>query len=397
MPRYATDPSLQAAGNPTAHGEPEPHEDKPPAMYRTCLPIGVVILAVATVIIVAATSSSSKVQGGKTPQVAVIVVEGLKGTTATAAFASNKMPNLQRLATEGVAAVCPTSTAATCARTQSGSRVSPYGAWTGTPGLVSLLTGVDAQKHTVFNDSSLPAFANSKYITFLRKAKQSEARVAVIAPRTHFSQATVAEGGAKAAASGCTRLGLLDVECFGVGCSEGSPTCNSNTRYAYDSDTDADVVAVATSAMQSGADVVYVHFTSANAAAVASGDYSEASNAYMSALYMIDATIGQLVEVIVGRTATANENWLVVVTSDHGGARGVPGVSTIDEDENVGFAMAAYRSGAALVLRPLQGRPSVMDVFPTVLKWLGIDVPATGTDGAVQGICSSGVLPPTAC
>lgn len=397
MRRYVSDPTLPVSpvkdGKiPDVKSAPTP-DAKPPTIYRTCIPIAVVAICLIILIVVALTSAHGHVAGGKTPQALVFIVEGVKATTMNAAMASNKMTNIQHLAEEGgIVASCPSSLAPTCARTQSGPRVSPYGAWSRLPGLASILTGVDSPKHNVYNDSSIQTFAQSSIPSFLKLAKARQVKIAMIGAPSIYSLGTYDVMG-----KSCSQLGLFDVECFGLGCGAVAPTCNMDSRYAYNSDQDPDVAFVAAAAMEEGFDVIVVHVQSPNLAALATQDYSEASYPYLSALYRMDALVGQLIETIVARTITANENWLSVVVSDHGGVSGAPGINTVDEDEVVGFAIGAYRNGLAIQLHPFVGVPRVFDVFPTVLRWLGVDYSNINVDGVVQGICSTGANPPLSC
>jgi len=102
------------------------------------------------------------------------------------------------------------------------------------------------------------------------------------------------------------------------------------------------------------------------------------------------------------RAEFAQEDWLVVVTSDHGG-HATPGCRGLDccvpgfgrcgrhdrlpgADDRVPLLMASL-GGRATPLEPLRPPVSQMDVHPTVLAWLGGEEADTGrVAGHVQGV-----------
>jgi hypothetical protein len=114
---------------------------------------------------------------------------------------------------------------------------------------------------------------------------------------------------------------------------------------------------------------------------------------YLEAVRVTDAYLGRLVDAIAGRATRAQEDWLVIVTSDHGGVgtshggitaehRAIPLIIAGDGVE------AGEFSGAADVPGELDaGFVSHLDVHPTAMQYLGIEPQADwDLDGVVRGL-----------
>ncbi|WP_447640635.1 MULTISPECIES: LamG-like jellyroll fold domain-containing protein [Chitinophagaceae] len=71
-------------------------------------------------------------------------------------------------------------------------------------------------------------------------------------------------------------------------------------------------------------DLLMVEFNSVDAAG-RSSSYSASSSSYKSALLQVDTYIGQLITAIQGRANYANENWLIILTSNKGSNTGIAG------------------------------------------------------------------------
>ncbi|MEK6628073.1 MAG: alkaline phosphatase family protein, partial [Bdellovibrionota bacterium] len=106
---------------------------------------------------------------------------------------------------------------------------------------------------------------------------------------------------------------------------------------------------------------------------------------YLEAISAADVQVGSILNVIKERAALNNEEWLVVLTSDHGGHRflawGKHGKKK-DQDEVIPFAVALY--GSEQKLAALVYPVTHMDVHPTVMHWHNIA--PTRVDGRVQGL-----------
>lgn len=100
---------------------------------------------------------------------------------------------------------------------------------------------------------------------------------------------------------------------------------------------------------------------------------------YTAAIERVDGHIGDLLEAIAERKNAANEDWLVLVTSDHGGKGTGHGGGHDDPEVAVSFIIA---SGKALKGAKVSGEYGLVDVVPTGLAHLGVEIdPSWGLDG----------------
>lgn len=127
-------------------------------------------------------------------------------------------------------------------------------------------------------------------------------------------------------------------------------------------------------------DLHFVHFDDCDHAGHSTG-FSADNPDYIGAVEAIDARAGRLLDAIEARETRADERWLVVVVTDHGGdgtSHGFPFEGTL----NIPLVVAA--DGVSPGALPEEGLTH-MDVAPTVLSWMG--VPAVeGLAGHVVGL-----------
>ncbi|MFI5529523.1 alkaline phosphatase family protein [Kitasatospora sp. NPDC051853] len=123
-------------------------------------------------------------------------------------------------------------------------------------------------------------------------------------------------------------------------------------------------------------DAVFVQLDNVDHAGHASGS---ASQAYLDAIKGVDAQVGQIVAAVRGRATYAQENWLIMVTADHGHTpTGGHGGSTWEERQT--FVIA---NGGGMAAGSVRYDVRIVDIAPTALAHLGIAVdPAWGLDGA---------------
>ncbi|MGJ8685903.1 MAG: alkaline phosphatase family protein, partial [Spongiibacteraceae bacterium] len=114
--------------------------------------------------------------------------------------------------------------------------------------------------------------------------------------------------------------------------------------------------------------------------------------AYLAAIATTDGYIGDILQALYARPAFETENWLIMVSPDHGGAGVVfnqHGFSA-DQDRRTFLIMA----GEAISSFPDNVRSKIVDIAATALFHLGINVPETANlDG--QAIALRGALPYT--
>jgi hypothetical protein len=214
------------------------------------------------------------------------------------------------------------------------------------PGWTSILTGVDADKHGITGNGGLAAH-DPAYPTFLQR--------------------------------------LRDAGRTTVGWTSWDPIFNdiieTNATDAGGVGDDIEVAADMALALSDGDfDAHFIHFDDVDHAGHAHG-FSPVVPEYVAAIGSVDAKIATLLEAIITRPSIADERWLVVYTTDHGGLGTSHGCLTW-ECRDIPLVVA----GPSVVPGPPNGAASHLDVAPTVLEFLGVPVdPAWGFDGAVVG------------
>ena len=107
---------------------------------------------------------------------------------------------------------------------------------------------------------------------------------------------------------------------------------------------------------------------------------------YRAAIEEADRQVGRLVAALRARPTHAEENWLILVSTDHG-RRANGGHGGRSEAELTTFLIA---SGPSAVPGEIAGTPRVVDVAVTALAHLGIEPdPGWGLDGRVVGLAGS--------
>jgi len=129
-------------------------------------------------------------------------------------------------------------------------------------------------------------------------------------------------------------------------------------------------------------DVHFVHLDDPDAAGHGHG-FSPEVPEYLAAIERADAAIGRLLDVLLSRPGVAGEEWLVAITTDHGG-EGLSHGSFASVCRTIPLVL----SGASV--RPVRlpdGLATHMDLHPTLLTFLGLPpAPWWGLDGRAWGI-----------
>ena len=104
------------------------------------------------------------------------------------------------------------------------------------------------------------------------------------------------------------------------------------------------------------------------------------STAYLNAVHACDAIVGRCLDAIARRPAFKDEDWLVVVTADHGGYSNTHGL------------LGGHATSIPLIVASchvkngrIPGTPHNYDAAPTVLAHFGFDVTGMDLDGTVVG------------
>lgn len=104
---------------------------------------------------------------------------------------------------------------------------------------------------------------------------------------------------------------------------------------------------------------------------------------YLEAIQRADEHVGQVVDALRARGSSANEEWLILVTSDHGG-KGTGHGGGHQEPEILNSFMIA--SGPAAQRGRLDEPIYLVDVPCTALSYLGRLDPAWKLDGREVGL-----------
>ncbi|MCP4311756.1 MAG: sulfatase-like hydrolase/transferase [Bacteroidetes bacterium] len=111
-------------------------------------------------------------------------------------------------------------------------------------------------------------------------------------------------------------------------------------------------------------------------------DFSPESEKYLKAIEKSDRQVGRMVRALEKRKSYDQENWLIIVTTDHGGSEHGHG-KNIEEHTTI-FYIA---SGSSVSQGEIQGDVNVVDVAVTALEHLDIGIKAEwNLDGRVRGL-----------
>ena len=115
--------------------------------------------------------------------------------------------------------------------------------------------------------------------------------------------------------------------------------------------------------------------------------FSPTAACYITAIQKADGQIGQVLTALHARPTFANEDWLVVMTSDHGGI-GTGHSGGLPEQRAIPFIVAGPLATTVLP----QAHPRQVDVAATVLAYFGAPLPAN-YDGHAVGLSPAGQAP----
>lgn len=279
-------------------------------------------------------------------KVLFIGIDGLRGDCVPLADA----PNLQQLAREGAY-----SWNAQCeALTFSG------------PNWSTIASGIHFDKHQTL-DNDYKNSGISKWPDFMSRAKGAKSDLI------------------------CARLVTWDaIEKF-------QPT-DADFHAYYDTKSGADA-ACTTSATQlltgqskdlaKDLDVLFYYLGDVDHVGHAKG-FSPQSEPYMAAIHKADEQVGQVLKAMRSRPNYAKENWLIVVTADHGGSMDKGHHGNTAERRTIPF-IVWNKDVPAKELLPA---PKNVDVARTILQFLDVSIdPAWQLDGRARGFNETPLAP----
>lgn len=126
----------------------------------------------------------------------------------------------------------------------------------------------------------------------------------------------------------------------------------------------------------SSPDVLFLAWNDVDAAGHA---YGWASERYYAALSKVDREVGLVLDALRARPTYASEEWLVVLSSDHGGSGRGHGQNSVPHR-----LIPIFISGPGVRSGPIVPAPEQVDLVPTILYWLLGDLdPDWNLDGKV--------------
>lgn len=259
--------------------------------------------------------------GGR--HVLVIGIDGVRSDCLTKA----ETPHLDRLAREGAYSLDAFAGGVLGERTEQRT--------VSGPGWASILTGVWADKHSI-EDNRFEEPDLEKYPNFFTRL------------RSHHAKASLAS---------IVHWGPINEHIV------------TDADVATTVKTDAEVAERAVVLLRSGdPDVLFLHFDDVDHAGHATG-FSPFNADYLTAIAKVDGHLGTILEAITARPRADDEEWLVVVTTDHGGfARGHGGQRP---SERRIFFIA---HGPGIQPGERSPGPGHTAVPPTVLRFLGVPI-----------------------
>lgn len=307
-------------------------------------------------------------------------------------------PTVQRLMTDGAWAACASVEDPTCATAAAGNRhgsrppttrsaggyESPF-RWEGAPGWASVVSGADTPQHGVRGDeaAAVAAYAASSawYPSVFARAKAAGLATAASGTAPFLS----AEG--PGPDPECVP-GVLDAECNATCGDAASCSLDARAGQVADGGEDNRTAAFGVDRASAGdADLVMLHFNGVDAAGRAHGWNSTEQRAAVSAA---DALLGSVVAAVEAAAIRRGEEWLVLITADHGGHNSTSGVGWVS-DEAVPFVVAVIGPDGAVPVRDLGAAPRQFDAAPTALSHLGVplrpgDAPLAGKARGVAAL-----------
>jgi len=277
----------------------------------------------------------------RTPKVLLVGIDGVRVDV----LAEVPTPNIDRLAATG------TFTQRTRTTTPSVSG----------PSWSSMLTGVWPEKHGV-TDNRFGGRRYDEYPGFLTRLEQARPELSTFAV-VDWTPLMELEGGSTAVGPEVDRRELLDGDELGW--------AEADTR----------ATALAIQELSSGdPDAMFVYLGNADETSHETGSIGEP---YREAIALADRHVGMLVDAVRARSTYGSENWLILVSTDHG--------RTDDGDHGGGspaeMTTFILANGPAAAVGAVEGESFIVDIAVTALTHMGVEIdPAWKLDGRPVGL-----------
>lgn len=265
-----------------------------------------------------------------------VLVIGIDGAVLDRVKAANA-PHLKGLMAQGLTA-------------RSTLYANPMAATSSGPGWSTIATGVWPDKHGV-KDNSFAGKNYTAYPDFLTRIENAKPALNTYAAADWEPITSTDAGGPIFSAKVDKRLSL------------------KGDRDGYGSE-DPKVAAAAAAELQGqNPDAAFVYLGEID---VAGHSYGAASQQYLDAIGRVDTLIGQVLTAVQNRPTYAQENWKILVTTDHGHTNsGGHGGSTIQERGT--FVIA---KGAGIAAGSVRDDVKLVDVAATALAQVGVSTAA---------------------
>ena len=298
----------------------------------------------AGVVVLLCGASTGPISAQTTPKVLLIGIDGVRPDL----LAEVSTPNIDALAATG----WYTAVARTTTPSVSG------------PSWSSMLTGVWPEKHGVTNNN----FTGRDYDTwpgFLTRAEQERPELATFAAVDWLPLAQLPDGGPVLSAAIDKRV---TVDGYDLGWAQADGEVASRAvLHLVEADPDA----------------MFVYLGNPDET---SHQHGSIGTEYRDAIALADGHVGMLMDAVRVRRYVDNEDWLVLISTDHG-RREDGGHGGDSPEEMTTFILASGLGGGGGTAEwPPPGPAFIVDVAVTALHHLGIEIdPAWGLDGRPLG------------
>ncbi|MFJ3631128.1 alkaline phosphatase family protein [Streptomyces sp. NPDC090112] len=311
-----------------------------PTAVPTGRTLAVAVTATALLAAVLGTHTATAAPAAGTDKVLVIGIDGAVLDRVKAANA----PHLQGLMAQGLTA-------------RSSLYAGPMAATSSGPGWSTIATGVWPDKHGV-KDNSFIGKNYAAYPDFLTRIENAKPSLSTYAAADWEPITSTDQNGPIFSAKVDKRLSL------------------KGDRDGYRSEDPKVAAAAATELRTQDPDAAFVYLGEIDAAGHSHG---AASQQYLDAVARVDALVGQLLTAVQNRPTYGQEDWRILVTTDHGHTpAGGHGGSTPAERGT--FVIA---KGAGIPAGSVRDDVKLADVAATALAHVGVTAP--GIDGVALG------------
>ncbi|MFI5762656.1 alkaline phosphatase family protein [Streptomyces sp. NPDC051563] len=278
-----------------------------------------------------------------------VLVIGIDGTVLDRVKVADA-PNLNGLMAQGLTA-------------RSTLYANPMAATSSGPGWSTIATGVWPDKHGV-KDNSFTGKNYTAYPDFLTRIENANPALNTYAAADWEPITSTDQNGPIFSAKVDKRLNL------------------KGDRDGYGSEDPKIAAAASAELRDQNPDAAFVYFGEIDHAGHSSG---AASQEYLNTIARVDKLVGQLLTAVQSRPTYAQENWKVLVTTDHGHTdAGGHGGSTIQERGT--FVLA---KGAGIPAGSVRNDVKLVDVAATALAQVGVN-PGAAIDGIALGAPDDG-------